>query len=74
MKSLARHKDGVLTPEFVNANGENKGGDWSIATDFVNGTLGVTSYPEYLYWKPAQSAGDREGSNIMEMRKRRNVQ
>jgi len=61
------YKDGVLTPEFI--NGENKGGDWSIATDFVNGIIGVTSYPEYLYWKPAQSPGDREGSNIMELRK-----
>jgi len=68
LKVLAKwYKDGVLTPEFI--NGENKGGDWSIATDFVNGIIGVTSYADYLYWKPAQSAGDREGSNITEMRK-----
>ncbi len=62
------YKDGVIEPEFV--RDENKGiGDWSVSTAFVTGLIGVSCYPEYLYWEPAGWPGGREGSNPSELRK-----
>jgi putative aldouronate transport system substrate-binding protein len=60
------YRDGVLHPEFI--TGEQTGGDGAVSNHFLNGQIGVTCYADYIYWYPAKAVGEREGSNITELK------
>lgn len=63
------YADGVIEPEFVGKEDRGNAQTSIVTAPFVNGIIGVTAHNDYFYYKPAMYEGDRDGENIVELRK-----